>query len=651
MLLAYDRLLTSVPTHRGEPRPCPTPRNVIIIGSGPAGYTAAVYAARASLHPLVFEGSVTAGGALMNTTEVENFPGFRDGIMGPALMDEMRAQAERFGAELVADDVVEVDLTGDIKVVKTATDTYTARAVILAMGSGYRKLGLPNEEELSGRGVSWCATCDGFFFRDQHIAVVGGGDSAVEEATFLTRFGSKVSLIYRRDELRASKIMQERAFADPKLEIVWNSEVDAINGDDRLESVTLRDTVTGETRDLDATGLFIAIGHDPRSELLHRPGRPRRQRLRRSSTTRRPRTNLPGVFAAGDLVDHHYRQAVTAAGTGCAAALDAERYLADLDHAGVRRSGRARRRRGASPRPCRPPEPDRRAAPVFDWSTASARSCSTDTDIDEKGRPVGNIAAVTDAEFEAQVLKSDKPVLVDFWAEWCGPCSQVAPILDEIAAAHGDKITFLKMNVDENPVTPSSYRVTGIPTHQRLPGRRGREVDRRRPAEGGAAQRAVRVHRLTRSSRSHASASDRPSSRSPRRGRRPSAPAVRRPPAAPAPPRPRSCQVSGGAQLHPHPRGGAGAARWVLNPTLPRKSAGTTQLPRGPAAGVAERLDRPDPAALDQVAGHPLHQHPAEPAAARGPGATYTVVSSTASGETGAVGNAAAPGHERRRGA
>ena len=308
-------------------------RNVIIIGSGPAGYTAAVYAARASLKPLMFEGSVTAGGALMTTTEVENFPGFRDGIMGPALMDEMRAQSERFGAELVADDVVEVDLTGDVKIVKTATDTYTARAVILAMGSGYRKLGLPNEEELSGRGVSWCATCDGFFFRDQHIAVVGGGDSAIEEATFLTRFGSKVSLIHRRDELRASKIMQERAFADPKLEIVWNSEVAAINGAESLESITLRDTVTGATRDFAATGLFIAIGHDPRSELL--PGQVDLDDngyvlVRHPST----HTNLTGVFAAGDLVDHHYRQAVTAAGTGCAAALDAERYLALLDHHG-----------------------------------------------------------------------------------------------------------------------------------------------------------------------------------------------------------------------------------------------------------------------------------------------------------------------------
>ena len=308
-------------------------RNVIVIGSGPAGYTAAVYAARAALQPLVFEGSVTAGGALMTTTEVENFPGFRDGVMGPALMEEMRAQAERFGAELVPDDVVEVDLTGEVKVVRTATDTYTARAVVLAMGSGYRKLGLPREEELSGRGVSWCATCDGFFFREQAIAVVGGGDSAIEEATFLTRFASKVYLVHRRDELRASRIMQERAFADPKLEMVWNAEVASIEGDDSLTGITLRDTVTGETRPLEVTGLFIAIGHDPRSELLTGQvdldddgyvlvGHP--------STA----TNLPGVFAAGDLVDRHYRQAVTAAGTGCAAALDAERYLAHLEHRG-----------------------------------------------------------------------------------------------------------------------------------------------------------------------------------------------------------------------------------------------------------------------------------------------------------------------------
>jgi thioredoxin reductase (NADPH) len=309
-------------------------RNVIVIGSGPSGYTAAVYAARASLAPLVFEGSVTAGGALMNTTEVENFPGFRDGIMGPALMDEMRAQAERFGAELVPDDVLEVDLTGEVKVVRTATGTHRARSVILATGSAYRKLGLPKEDELSGRGVSWCATCDGFFFREQAIAVVGGGDSAIEEATFLTRFGSKVYLIHRRDELRASRIMQERAFADPKLEMVWNAEIAEINGTDRLESVTLRDTVTGETRPLEVTGLFIAIGHEPRNELL--AGQVDLDEngyvLAQHPSTA---TNLPGVFAAGDLVDHVYRQAITAAGTGCAAALDAERYLAELDHTSV----------------------------------------------------------------------------------------------------------------------------------------------------------------------------------------------------------------------------------------------------------------------------------------------------------------------------
>lgn len=307
-------------------------RNVIIVGSGPAGYTAAVYAARANLQPLVFEGAVTAGGALMNTTEVENFPGFRDGIMGPQLMDEMRAQAERFGAELVTDDVVELDLTGEVKTVRTAEGTFSARAVILAMGSGYRKLGVPDEERLSGHGVSWCATCDGFFFREQHIAVVGGGDSAVEEATFLSRFGSKVTLIHRRGELRASKIMQERAFADPKIEFAWNSEVAALHGDDKLTGITLRDTETGEERELDATGLFIAIGHDPRSELL--PGQVDLDDEGYVLVTHpSTRTNLEGVFACGDLVDHHYRQAVTAAGTGCAAALDAERYLAVLDHA------------------------------------------------------------------------------------------------------------------------------------------------------------------------------------------------------------------------------------------------------------------------------------------------------------------------------
>ncbi len=307
-------------------------RDVIVVGSGPAGYTAAVYAARANLRPLVFEGSVTAGGALMTTTEVENFPGFRDGIMGPELMDNMRAQAERFGAELVSDDVTAMSLEGEVKTVVDGAGTeHHARSVILAMGSGYRKLGLPDEDRLSGHGVSWCATCDGFFFRDQHIAVVGGGDSAVEEATFLSRFASQVTLVHRRDELRASKIMVERAQADPKIEFAWNSAVESIHGDDKLTGVTLVDTVTGDTRPLDVTGLFIAIGHDPRSELL--PGQIDLDAegyvlVDQPST----RTSLPGIFACGDLVDHHYRQAITAAGSGCAAALDAERFLASLDH-------------------------------------------------------------------------------------------------------------------------------------------------------------------------------------------------------------------------------------------------------------------------------------------------------------------------------
>jgi len=268
----------------------------------------------------------------MTTTEVENFPGFRDGIMGPQLMDEMRAQAGRFGAEIVSDDITGVDLTGPVKVVKNATgETFSAHAVILAMGSGYRKLGLADEDRLSGHGVSWCATCDGFFFRDQEIAVVGGGDSAIEEATFLSRFASKVTLVHRRKELRASKIMQDRAFADPKIEFAWNSAVETIHGEDKLTGLTMVDTATGEKRELAATGLFIAIGHDPRSELLRGQVRLDEEGyvlVDHPST----RTNLPGVFASGDLVDHHYRQAVTAAGTGCAAALDAERFLADLQH-------------------------------------------------------------------------------------------------------------------------------------------------------------------------------------------------------------------------------------------------------------------------------------------------------------------------------
>ncbi|MGW0534639.1 thioredoxin-disulfide reductase [Streptomyces sp. NPDC003032] len=305
-------------------------RNVIIIGSGPAGYTAALYTARASLKPLVFEGAVTAGGALMNTTEVENFPGFQDGVMGPELMDNMRAQAERFGAELVPDDVVAVDLSGEIKTVTdTAGTVHRAKAVIVTTGSQHRKLGLPNEDALSGRGVSWCATCDGFFFKDQDIAVIGGGDTAMEEATFLSRFAKSVTIVHRRDSLRASKAMQERAFADPKIKFVWDSEIAEIKGEQKLSGLTLRNLKTGETSELPVTGLFIAIGHDPRTELfkgqleLDDEGY---LKVEAPST----RTNLTGVFGAGDVVDHTYRQAITAAGTGCSAALDAERFLAAL---------------------------------------------------------------------------------------------------------------------------------------------------------------------------------------------------------------------------------------------------------------------------------------------------------------------------------
>ena len=301
---------------------------LIIIGSGPSGYTAAIYAARAQLSPIVLEGSVTAGGALMNTTEVENFPGFRNGIMGPALMEEIRAQAEKFGARFVTDDAVKVDLTKEVKIVEDGNgNTYQAKAVILATGSGYKKLGLPKEDTLSGRGVSYCATCDGFFFKEQAIAVVGGGDSAVEEATFLTRFASKVYLLHRRSELRASRIMQQRAMNDKKIEFVWNSEVAEILGEEKVTGLKLKDTVTGQEKNLAITGLFVAIGHEPRSELLN--GQidldPNGYVLTKSGSTK---TNIEGVFACGDLVDHVYRQAITAAGTGCQAALDAERFLA-----------------------------------------------------------------------------------------------------------------------------------------------------------------------------------------------------------------------------------------------------------------------------------------------------------------------------------
>jgi thioredoxin reductase (NADPH) len=306
-------------------------RDVIIIGSGPAGYTAAIYAARAKLQPLVLAGSVTAGGALMQTTDVENFPGFPDGIMGPDLMEELRKQAERFGAEVMYDDAVSVDLTASPKVVKTDSETYLAKAVIIATGSKYKQLDIPGEKELSGHGVSWCATCDGFFFREHDIAVVGGGDSALEEALFLTRFGKSVTIVHRRDTLRASKIMQERAFANPKIRFQWDSEPVAMQGDGKISGLRVRNVHTGEETVLPVGGVFIAIGHQPRSELFEGqlPINPEGYLEVEGRTTR---TAIEGVFACGDVVDHVYRQAITAAGTGCSAAIDAERWLAEHEH-------------------------------------------------------------------------------------------------------------------------------------------------------------------------------------------------------------------------------------------------------------------------------------------------------------------------------
>jgi thioredoxin reductase (NADPH) len=302
-------------------------REVIIIGSGPAGYTAAIYAARAQLNPLMIASSVEPGGELMKTTEVENFPGFPDGLMGPDLMANFQAQAERFGTEILFDDVVEVDLKGDVKKVKTGGgQEFEAKAVIIATGAAYRELGLPKEKELSGHGVSWCATCDGFFFRDKVIAVVGGGDSAMEEANFLTKFASKVYVIHRRDSLKASKIMQKRSFDNPKIEFIWDSAVSGLKGDAKLTGVVLENTQTGEKRDLDLDGLFIAIGNDPRVWLVENQVELTAERFIKVEG-RSSKTSLPGVFACGDVIDPTYRQAITAAGSGCVAALDAEHYL------------------------------------------------------------------------------------------------------------------------------------------------------------------------------------------------------------------------------------------------------------------------------------------------------------------------------------
>ena len=304
-------------------------RDLIIIGSGPAGYTAAIYAARAQLNPLMIASSVEPGGELMKTTEVENYPGFTEGLMGPDLMANFQAQAERFGTEILFDDVTEVDLRGDVKIVKTgAGETFEAKAVIISTGAAYRELGLPKEKELSGHGVSWCATCDGFFFREKTIAVVGGGDSAMEEANFLTKFASKVYIIHRRDSLKASKIMQQRSFDNPKIEFIWNSAIAELKGDVKLEGVVLEDTVTGEKKDLALEGLFIAIGNDPRVNLVEDQLKLSAERFIEVDG-RSSKTSIPGVFAAGDVIDPTYRQAITAAGSGCVAALDAEHYLSN----------------------------------------------------------------------------------------------------------------------------------------------------------------------------------------------------------------------------------------------------------------------------------------------------------------------------------
>lgn len=306
-----------------------TIHDVVIVGSGPAGWTAAIYTARAGLKPVVVAGAVSAGGALMQTTEVENFPGWPEGILGPDLMEKLQEQAERFGADVRYEDAVSMALEGEVKEVVTDEETYQAKTVILALGSEYKKLGLPGEEELSGKGVSYCATCDGFFFRNQEIAVVGGGDSAVTEAQFLSRFGTTVHVIHRRDELRASQIMADRLLANDKVKMHWNSVVESINGSAKLDSLTLRDTVTGETRELPVTGLFVAIGHEPRTEFI-------KDQIALDDkgyiTVAEPSTatSVPGVFACGDVVDSHYQQAITAAGMGCKAALDAEAYLEAL---------------------------------------------------------------------------------------------------------------------------------------------------------------------------------------------------------------------------------------------------------------------------------------------------------------------------------
>ena len=427
-----------------------TTHAVAIIGSGPAAYTAAIYTARADLRPIVFEGSGGAGGALMTTTEVENFPGFSAGILGPDLIGAMRLQAQKFGAGLLQTTVASVQLGEDEKIIVTEDgETLRASAIIVATGSKYRTLGLANEDRLTGRGVSWCATCDGPFFRDQDIAVVGGGDSALEEANYLSRFARTVTILHRRDTLRASQIMQARALANSKVSFRWNTEVVAVEGDAKLASIRVRDVTTGRVSDFALNGLFIAIGHEPRSDLFRgQLDLDEHGYIRVSAPS--SRTNISGVFACGDVVDRHYRQAFTAAGTGCVAALDAERFLI------------AQRARGRAPmQSSQPVQSTQRAREPIVVLHGNTKGATVETEVLVKKQ--GSAVHLTDQTFSKIVLESERPVLVDFWATWCGPCRLMSPAIDDIAREYVDRLVVVKLDVDECAKTAAMYDVTSMP--------------------------------------------------------------------------------------------------------------------------------------------------------------------------------------------